>query len=116
MWIRPFLDALYRPPKWVIVPEGETIVCRCEEVTATDIRNSVALGSRGPNQTKFYNRCGMGPCQGRMCGPTVTQILADELSVSPSEIGAYQVRSPLKPITLQQMASLREAPKDKETA
>lgn len=116
MRIRPFLDALYRPPKWLNAPKGETIVCRCEEVTAGEIRNSVALGSRGPNQTKFYSRCGMGPCQGRICGPTVTQILADELSISPSEVGAYQVRSPLKPITLQQMASLREVPKEKGTA
>lgn len=115
MRIRPFLDALYRPPKWLSAPEGDTIVCRCEEVTAADIRNSVALGSRGPNQTKFYNRCGMGPCQGRICGPTVTQILADELSISPSEVGAYQVRSPLKPITLQQIASLREVHKENGT-
>lgn len=114
--IRPFLDALYRPPKWLLAPEGETIVCRCEETTADDIRKSVKLGSTGPNQTKFYNRCGMGPCQGRMCGPTVTQILTDELSVNPSEVGSYQVRSPLKPITLQQMASLYEAPKEKGKA
>lgn len=114
--IRPFLDALYRPPRWLCAPDGETVVCRCEEVTAADIRKSVALGSRGPNQTKFFNRCGMGPCQGRMCGPAVTQILADELCVSPREVGAYHVRSPLKPITLQQIASMRKMPEEKEKA
>lgn len=114
--IRPFLDALYRPPKWLFAPDGETVVCRCEEVTAADIRKSVALGSRGPNQTKFFNRCGMGPCQGRMCGPTVTQILADELCVSPREVGAYRIRSPLKPITLQQIASLHKMPEEREKA
>ncbi len=111
MRIRPFLDALYRPPQWLVAPKAEVIVCRCEEVTATVIRQSVALGSRGPNQTKFYNRCGMGPCQGRICGPIVTQILADELSLDPSEIGAYRVRAPLKPITLKQIASLRQMAK-----
>ncbi|WP_202032448.1 (2Fe-2S)-binding protein [Agrobacterium fabrum] len=114
--IRPFLDALYRPPQWLSTPEGDTVVCRCEEVTAADIRGSVTLGVRGPNQTKFYNRCGMGPCQGRMCGLTVTQVLADELCISPSEVGAYQVRSPLKPITLQQMATLHQTTSQQEKA
>lgn len=113
MRIRPFLDALYRPPEWLTAPKGDTIVCRCEEVTAAEIRKSVALGSRGPNQTKFYSRCGMGPCQGRMCGSAVTQILAEELSAAPSEIGAYRVRSPLKPITLEQLATLVAADANK---
>ena len=36
--IRPFLDALYRPPDWIVAPSGDTIVCRCEEVTAREIR------------------------------------------------------------------------------
>jgi hypothetical protein len=34
-----------------------------------------ALGCQGPNQTKFFSRCGMGPCQGRLCGNVVTQLL-----------------------------------------
>ncbi len=36
--IRPFLDALYRPPLWLQLPADDTIVCRCEEVTAGRIR------------------------------------------------------------------------------
>ena len=103
--IRPFLDALYRPPQWLTAPAGDTIVCRCEEVTAEQIRESARLGSRGPNQTKFYNRCGMGPCQGRICGLPVTEILANELGVNPSSVGAYRVRAPLKPLTLGQLAA-----------
>jgi NADPH-dependent 2,4-dienoyl-CoA reductase/sulfur reductase-like enzyme len=65
--IRPFLDALYRPPDWIVAPSGDIIVCRCEEVTAREIAGMVELGCRGPNQTKFFSRCGMGPCQGRIC-------------------------------------------------
>lgn len=114
--IRSFLDELYRPPLWLTAPKGDTIVCRCEEVTAAEIRTSAILGSRGPNQTKFYNRCGMGPCQGRMCGSAVTQILADELSASPAEVGAYRVRSPLKPITLEQLATLSKMSTKQENA
>lgn len=104
--VRPFLDALYRPPEWINTPADDTVVCRCEEVTAGHIREMARLGCQGPNQTKFFSRCGMGPCQGRMCGLTVTQILAQELGKTPAEIGAYRIRAPLKPIPLASLAAL----------
>ncbi len=104
--IRPFLDALYRPPSWLLMPTDDTIVCRCEEVTAGRIREMARLGCQGPNQTKFFSRCGMGPCQGRLCGITVTQILAAELGRTPQEIGAYRVRAPLKPVPIAAVATL----------
>ena len=106
MHIRPFLDALYRPPEWINTPTDDAIVCRCEEVTAGQVREMARLGCRGPNQTKFFSRCGMGPCQGRMCGLAVTQILAAELKVSPTQVGAYRIRAPLKPIPLASLAAM----------
>lgn len=104
--IRPFLDALYRPPPWLQQPADDTIVCRCEEVTAGRIREMARLGCQGPNQTKFFSRCGMGPCQGRICGIAVTQILAAELRRHPAEIGAYRIRPPLKPVPIASIAAL----------
>lgn len=104
--IRPFLDALYRPPAWLSNPTDETIVCRCEEITAGQVREMARMGCQGPNQTKFFSRCGMGPCQGRMCGLTVTQILSTALGKSPCEIGAYHIRAPLKPVPLKSIAAL----------
>ncbi|ABE46285.1 NAD(P)/FAD-dependent oxidoreductase [Polaromonas sp. JS666] len=106
--IRPFLDALYRPPEWLSDPTDETVVCRCEEVTAGRVREMARLGCQGPNQTKFFSRCGMGPCQGRVCGLTVTQILSTELGRPPSEVGAYHIRSPLKPVPLASIAALAD--------
>ena len=83
--IRPFLDALYRPPAAHRIPQqASVIVCRCEEVTAGQITGYVELGCQGPNQTKAFGRCGMGPCQGRLCGLTVTELLAQARGV-PSE-------------------------------
>lgn len=104
--IRPFLDTLYRPPDWLADPGDDTVVCRCEEVTAGRIREMARLGCQGPNQTKFFSRCGMGPCQGRMCGLAVTQILAHTLGKAPEEVGAYHIRAPLKPIPLASIAAL----------
>jgi NADPH-dependent 2,4-dienoyl-CoA reductase/sulfur reductase-like enzyme len=103
---RAFLDVLYRPARRFRVPEGDTIVCRCEEVTATQIAEAAALGCQGPNQLKAFLRCGMGPCQGRLCGLTVTELLAEARGASPAEIGHYRLRPPVKPLTLGQLASL----------
>lgn len=103
---RGFLDALYRPARNFRIPEGDTIVCRCEEVTAHEISATVALGCPGPNQMKAFLRCGMGPCQGRLCGVTVTELIAAARGVSPREIGYYRLRPPVKPITVAELAAL----------
>lgn len=103
---RAFLDVFYQPGKQFRVPTGDTIVCRCEEVTAQQIVETVALGCPGPNQMKSFLRCGMGPCQGRLCGLTVTELIAEARGVPPSEIGYYRLRPPVKPITVAELAAL----------
>lgn len=104
---RAFIDLLFRPADAFRIPgDAETIVCRCEEVTAGQIRESVAIGASGPNQMKAYRRCGMGPCQGRLCGLTVTEVIAEARRMSPEAIGYYRLRSPVKPITLAEIASI----------
>ena len=103
---RAFLDALYRAPDAFRRPEGETIVCRCEEITARQVTDAVALGCVGPNQAKFFLRAGMGPCQGRLCGLTVSELIAHARGVSPAATGYYRLRPPVKPITLAELASL----------
>lgn len=108
---RAFLDWLNRPAEQFRRPEGETLVCRCEEVTASQVRDMARIGCEGPNQMKAFLRCGMGPCQGRMCGLTVTELIAAERAVPPAEVGYFRLRPPVKPITLAELASLpiREA-------
>lgn len=106
---RAFLDALYRPASQFRIPSGDTLVCRCEEVSAAQISDAVKLGVTGPNQMKSFLRCGMGPCQGRLCGLTVTELIAQVRGVTPSEVGYYRLRPPVKPITLAELAAM---PKD----
>lgn len=103
---RGFLDALYRPARAFRIPRGKTIVCRCEEVTAEQIVETVALGPEGPNQMKSFLRCGMGPCQGRLCGLTVTELIADTRGVAPDAVGYYRLRPPVKPISLDELAAM----------
>jgi len=46
------------------LPTAETIVCRCEDVSYSRLRQHTTWRS-----AKLHTRCGMGPCQGRVCGP-----------------------------------------------
>jgi thioredoxin reductase len=103
--IRPFLDRLYQPKEQNRIPADEVMVCRCEEVSAGELRGFVALGCAGPNQAKSFGRCGMGPCQGRLCGLTVTEVIAKARGVSAAQVGYYRIRPPIKPITLGELAS-----------
>jgi hypothetical protein len=70
----------------------------------------VAQGCQGPNQLKSFLRCGMGPCQGRMCGLTVTETMAAARGVSPREIGYFRLRPPVKPVTLAEIAAMPASP------
>jgi NADPH-dependent 2,4-dienoyl-CoA reductase/sulfur reductase-like enzyme len=103
--LRPFLDALYAPPQGVLAPADATIACRCEEVTAGAIRRAAALGATGPNQMKAYLRCGMGPCQGRMCAPTVAALIAEARGLAPAEVPPLRPRAPYKPVSVALLAA-----------
>ena len=105
--VRPFLEALYRLPDSLLVPpDDETLVCRCEEISAGQIRQAVREQHSDPNQVKFYLRCGMGPCQGRQCAPAVAQIVAAENKRPVSDYPTFRVRPPIRTLTIAQLASL----------
>jgi octopine oxidase subunit A len=110
---RAFLDALYRPARAMRMGAAEAMACRCEEVSVAQVREVAAsLGVQGPNQLKAYLRCGMGPCQGRLCGLTVGEIIADVRGVSPAEVGYWRLRPPVKPITVAELASMARSAAD----
>ncbi len=51
------------------LPKDDTFVCRCEDVSYGRLKNVSSFRA-----AKLHTRCGMGPCQGRVCGPA-TQFL-----------------------------------------
>lgn len=105
--VRPFLETLYRLPGSLLVPtDDETIVCRCEEISAGEIRAAVREGHTDPNQVKFYLRCGMGPCQGRQCAPAVAHTVAAENQCPVSDYTPFRVRPPIRPLSIAQLADL----------
>lgn len=106
MAIRRFLDTLYAPRDEILRPADDVTVCRCEEIAAGAVRAVVRQGCLGPNQAKAFLRAGMGACQGRICGPVVSELIADTRGVGPGEVGYYRVRPPLKPITLGELVAV----------
>jgi NADPH-dependent 2,4-dienoyl-CoA reductase/sulfur reductase-like enzyme len=52
------------------LPAADTMVCRCEDVTMERVR-----ACRNWREAKLHTRCGMGPCQGRICGGAVEFLL-----------------------------------------
>lgn len=67
------VDKVCAPPAhWAEQVTDETVVCRCEEVPASAVREAVdELGAGDVRTVKLLTRAGMGWCQGRMCGPAV---------------------------------------------
>lgn len=102
---RGLLDALYPPLPMARVAD-DTLICRCEEITAGRVRAAVALGAQGPNQIKAFLRAGMGPCQGRVCGPAVHALMAEARGVAPETLEPLRTRFPTKPVTVGELAGL----------
>ena len=73
------------------LPRPETIICRCEDVTFEHLQRHNSWRA-----AKLKTRCGMGPCQGRVCGPA-TQFLFDWRPDS--------VRPPIFPTRLENLAA-----------
>lgn len=60
------LDRAFAPrPELKELVAPDTFVCRCE-----DVRRQALDSMLSWREAKLHTRCGIGPCQGRICGPT----------------------------------------------
>ena len=101
---RRFIDRLYRPIDAHRIPDApDTVVCRCEERTVADLQRGFELGASGPQDLKGMTRCGMGPCQGRQCGHTVSELLAQWRGTTVDQVGYYRLRSPMRLLNLTEL-------------
>lgn len=106
--VRLFLDTIFAVPQEILLPSDETIVCRCEEKTAEEVKLGISEGICGVRQLKTSIRSGMGLCQGRMCDAIIRNIMLHITSQDDKTILAPKARSPLKPITLGEMSKIKK--------
>ncbi len=80
-------------PELLTLADAKTVVCRCEDVCLGELK-----AQRSWRDAKLQTRCGMGACQGRICGPITQSLLGWPASKS-SQAGRG-VRTPLQPTPL----------------
>ncbi len=97
---RKYLRTVFAPNPQIYEVSDETIVCRCESVKAKDIRAAIQEGYTTPDEVKRFTRCGMGPCQGRMCGSALAEIMAKELGRPMENLPLLKNRQPFAPVSL----------------
>jgi len=79
----------------------DTLVCRCEAITAGEIRRSATeLGAPEINRAKAFSRVGMGRCQGRYCGLAAAEVLAAALGIEVDQVGRLRGQAPVKPLPI----------------
>lgn len=70
---------------------AETLVCRCEDVSFGRLKSHQSW-----REAKLQTRCGMGPCQGRVCGPAVEFLFGWKVE---------SVRPPIFPVRVESLAT-----------
>ena len=102
------LEQTFSPrPEVLRLATDETIVCRCEDVSWSAVHGGPpgqwathqASGFFGVRDAKLKTRCGMGVCQGKVCGPLLQSILGWSRD---------NVRAPLAPVPMYVFADLAE--------
>ncbi len=82
--------------------DDDYIVCRCERVTAGEIRQLIRSGVRDLNQLKVL-RCGMGACGGKTCEPLILQLFQEE-GINTEEVVRFTKRPLVAEVTLRVLA------------
>lgn len=78
----------------------QTYVCRCERVTAGEIRQAIEahIAHTEVNRIKAITRCGMGRCQGRYCNQTLQELAICTSGKSPEIVGRLRAQAPFRPM------------------
>ncbi|QDI92894.1 (2Fe-2S)-binding protein [Salicibibacter halophilus] len=83
----------------------DVMVCRCEEVYYSAIREAIEQGSVTSKEIKLQTRAGMGICQGRTCRPLIEQVLSMHTNEAIPDSSRMTHTNPIRPITLTDLAN-----------
>ncbi|SAK68753.1 BFD/(2Fe-2S)-binding domain-containing protein [Caballeronia catudaia] len=89
------------PARFAATLPDDTIVCRCEAITAGELRHVVnEMGAKEANRAKAFSRVGMGRCQGRFCAHAGAEVIAAEARVPLEAVGRLRGQAPVKPLPM----------------
>ena len=79
----------------------ETLICRCEAISAGEIRYAAnEMGALEVNKAKAFTRIGMGRCQGRYCGYAGAELVAHTLGLPIEKASRLRGQAPVKPLAI----------------
>ena len=84
----------------MIKESDNTIICRCEDVTLSDIRQAISEGYNTIDEIKRVTRAGMGSCQGRTCRSLIAMELSRHFRIPMEDVIMPTFRPLLKPVKL----------------
>ena len=89
------------PARLAAALPDDAIVCRCEAITAGELRRVVNdMGAQEANRAKAFSRVGMGRCQGRFCAHAGAEVIAAEARVPLEAVGRLRGQAPVKPLPM----------------
>ncbi len=86
--------------------KDEVIVCRCEEITESQLKSVLGSGVRRFASTRRTSRVGLGICQGRMCEDLLSEAIASAHGSARGETGPPRTRTPIRPVPLREFIGL----------
>lgn len=90
-FVRRLSTAFALRPELKHLSQADTIVCRCEDVAYESISRHTSWRA-----AKLHTRCGMGPCQGRICGTALEFLMSWEIN---------SVRPPIFPVQIANLSA-----------
>lgn len=99
------LRAVADPRRWLPEPEDDTLLCRCEDITAETVDRSIAdvlsMGrSFGASAIKLRCRAGMGFCQGRTCEHALVRRIAKAQGCGAAGVEGFRPRFPARAVSI----------------
>jgi bacterioferritin-associated ferredoxin len=83
----------------------KTILCPCEDITLSEVRDAIAKGYATVEDVKRYTGLATGSCQGRLCLVPCVELLAQATGRTPDELGVIRFRPPVEPVPLGLLAA-----------
>lgn len=80
------------------------IICRCEEVSLSEILNMLKEGTKTTKELKIRTRAGMGICQGKTCRPMLEKIVSEQSEQTIPKESHLKHNFPTRPLTFEELA------------
>jgi len=88
--------------------EDDVIICRCEEITKSEIIDAIKKGASTVTMVKKMTRAGMGLCKGKTCSTLAQKLISQYAKKDLKDLDFDVIRAPLRPLKVEILGSFEE--------